>query len=110
LTSESKEKKEELAKTTVEVPRSLLKQWKQKCLENNKKMRHVLLNALKLYFSLRSNLDFDEAYHEATWRVQFSSDPEDTIELPLSIDDIKILHRSIHIALKKAGEPTNEET
>jgi hypothetical protein len=110
LAAESKEKKEELVKTTVEVPRSVLLQWKQKCLEKNKKMKHVLLNALKLYFNLRSNFDFDEAYQEATWRLQFSSDPEDTIELPLSIDDVKILHRSIHETLKKAGEPTNEET
>jgi len=110
LTSESKEKKEALAKTTVEVPKSLLKEWKQQCLDKNKKMGHVLRNALKLFFSLRSNLDFDEAYQEATWRVQFSSDPEDTLELSLSIDDVKILHRSIHAALKKAGEPTNEET
>jgi hypothetical protein len=105
-----KGEEEPLAKTTVELPKSFLKALKLKIIERDERMGHVTLEALKLWISLRSRLTFDRAYQEATWRVQISDDPEDVLELSLSINDMLVLHKSVHDALVKAGVKVPDET
>jgi len=98
--------KEEEKKTTVVLPKSLLRKLAQRAIELEKSQKFIVFRSVLAFLS--SNIRADDHAKELFFNFQLSEDPEDRVEVPMTVELIKILHAQIHIALRKVGVNPNE--
>jgi len=96
----------ERKKTSFELPKSLLQELAKRALEMEKSQRYIVARSIVSF--LTSNVRADDVAKNLLFNFQLSSDPEDRVEIPLTVEQLKVLHGSVHIALRKVGENPNE--
>jgi len=93
-------------KTTIDIPPDLaavlLPRLYEKKISGAKiSMGSIVTKTLRIW--LRSDLSWDESKKKALWTFQLSDDPEDLIEVELSIDLLKLHFVSLAQTLQKQG-------
>jgi hypothetical protein len=93
---------ERLKKTTMELPESLLGQLALRAIEIKKSQKWIVLRSVAAF--LTTNVRADDFAKKILFDFSLSKDPEDRVEIPISIEQLKVLHVCIHSTLRKVGE------
>lgn len=93
-------------KITVWVPTFLVNEMARRKIETGLSQKNIVGKSVWAY--LTSFVRADDALKKLILDVQISEDPEDRLEVPMDLERLKVLHSSIHEALRKVGEDPNE--
>lgn len=99
-------KKEETKKTTVELPKGLAAELARRAIEIEKSQKYIVGKAVLAF--LTSSVRADDAVRKILFDFQLTDDPEDRLEIPLTVEQLKILHACIHETFKKIGVKPDE--
>ena len=97
---------EETEKITVELPTAVLHELRKRALEIDKSQKFIVGRSVLAF--LTSNVRADDFARELIFGFHLSDNPEDRVEVPMTLEAIKMLHAQIHITLKKLGENPDE--
>lgn len=100
-------------KTTIDLPVNLLKQIRGLMADDPRlKQGRIIIEAIKKYLDLRTSLSWSESKKKAeeiVFKAQISADPEDSLEFPVTVENLVFLHQSCHEAFKKLGVSIPDE-
>lgn len=93
-------------KTSFVLPKGLLHELAKRAVETDKSQKFIVARSILAF--LTSNVRADDAAKNLMFNFQLSEDPEDRVEIPLTVEVLKVLHASVHMSLRKVGENPNE--
>jgi len=97
---------EEEKKTTIQLSSEIARELVLQAAETGKSQKWIVGQALKAFLTTR--ISFNDAIKKTVFNFRLSDDPEDRLEVPITVLNLKTLHASIHEALRAAGVNPDE--
>lgn len=99
-------KREKEKKATFDLPRPLARDLLLRAAEYGITQKFIVLRSVKAF--LTSNVRADDYAKKLFFGFHLSDDPEDRLEIPMTVEELKILHAEVHASLRKVGENPDE--
>ena len=89
-------------KTTFSMSSDLLRKLAMRAAEMGKPQKWIVARSVGAF--LFSNVRADDYVRKLLFGFHISADPEDRVEVEMSVETLKTLHAEVHTALRELGE------